>query len=377
MKNKLSVYFPMLRTREEALAEIAGRNDLQNLFSSWRKEQQTEFLDFITGAKGAKVLYDFMFKEIMNPESTPERLENLLSCLLEQKIKILRVLPNDATRIADESSLLVTDIVAELADGSIANIEVQKIGYAFPGERSACYSADLLLRQYKRVRSQKKTTFSYRDIRDVFTIVFFEKSPAEFRQLPDVYLHRFAQKSDTGLNLELLQQYVFIPLDIFRKIQQNKDIKSKLDAWLVFLSMDDPEEIIKLLEAYPEFRPLYGHIYDMCRNMENVMGLFSEELRELDRNTVQYMIDEMQEDIDRKQVLLDQKKLELERQNQQLEQQSQVLAKQNQQLEQQNQKLAKQNQMLEQQSQKLAQANQVLAQKDQQIAELQKLLQNK
>lgn len=325
MNNKLAMYFPMLRTREEALSEKAGRNDLQNLFASWKNEQQEEFLDFITGARGAKILYDFMFKEIMNPESTPERLEDLLSCLLEQKIKILRVLPNDTTRIADESSLLVTDIVAELEDGSIANIEVQKIGYAFPGERSACYSADLLLRQYKRVRSQKQKTFSYRDIRDVFTIVFFEKSPAEFHRYPDIFLHRFAQRSDTGLKLNLLQQYLFIPLDIFRKIHQNKDIQSNLEAWLVFLSMDDPEEISRLLETCPEFKPLYEHIYDMCRNMEDIMGLFSEELRELDRNTVQYMIDEMQEDIDRKQALLELKKVQLEQQNQQLEQSKQQI----------------------------------------------------
>lgn len=34
MNNKLAMYFPMLRTREEALSEIAGRNDLQNLFAS-------------------------------------------------------------------------------------------------------------------------------------------------------------------------------------------------------------------------------------------------------------------------------------------------------------------------------------------------------
>ena len=36
----------------------------------------------------------------------------------------------------------------------------------------------------------------------------------------------------------------------------------------------------------------------MAHNVERVMGMFSEELRELDRNTVQLMIDEMQEEID-------------------------------------------------------------------------------
>ena len=60
-------------------------------------------------------------------------------------------------------SLLVTDIVVEFEDGGLADIEIQKIGYAFPGERSACYSADLLLRQYKRVR-EKPVSYTHLDV---------------------------------------------------------------------------------------------------------------------------------------------------------------------------------------------------------------------
>ena len=88
-------------------------------------------------------MYDSFFKEIMDPDTAPERLEELLSLILGQKIRILKVLPNDSTRIADESSLVIMDIVIELADHSIANVEVQKLGYKFPGQRAACYSADL------------------------------------------------------------------------------------------------------------------------------------------------------------------------------------------------------------------------------------------
>lgn len=65
--------------------------------------------------------------------------------------------------------------------------------------------------------------------------------------------------------------------------------------------------IIQLIETYPEFKVMYEEVYEMCRNIERVMELFSKELRELDRNTVQYMIDEMQETID-------QQKAELEEQ---------------------------------------------------------------
>lgn len=190
------------------------------------------------------------------------------------------------------------DIVVELEDSSLANVEVQKIGYNFPGQRSACYSADLLLRQYKRVRGLKKKKFSYKDIKNVYTIVLFEESTSEFHKFPNTYLHYFEQHSDTGLQLELLQKFLFIPLDIFQENQHNKIISSKLDAWLLFFSSDNPEDILRLIEQYPEFQAMYEQAYDLCRNVENVMGFFSKELQILDRNTVQLMIDEMQDTID-------------------------------------------------------------------------------
>ncbi len=43
---------------------------------------------------------------------------------------------------------------------------------------------------------------------------------------------------------------------------------------------------------------MYSHLYDLCRNIEGVMNMFSKELQILDRNTVKYMIDELQEKLD-------------------------------------------------------------------------------
>ena len=303
MANILQKYFPMIRTREEVWQEISEKEKLLEIYRQWNREQQEEFLNFCTGNKGIKILYDAFFKEILNPE----RLEEFLSLILEQKVKILKVLPNDTVRIADESSLVIMDIVIEMEDHSIANVEVQKIGYLFAGQRSACYSADLLLRQYKRVKGEKGKTFSYRDIKKVYTIVLYEKSPREFKDFPEDYIHRFSQKSDTGVEMELLQEYVYIPLDVFRDILHNKGIRTKLEAWLEFLSTDSPEEIAELVEAYQGFRKLYAEVYGLCLNVERVMEMFSKELQELDRNTVQYMIDEMQEEIDEQRQKLDEK----------------------------------------------------------------------
>ncbi len=297
MTNVLQEYFPMLRTRGEILEEINLDEKLKKTFDSWEERYREEFLDFCTGARGVKMLYDFCVKEILNPEVYPERLNELISLLLGKTVKILKALPVDNTRIADESSLVLMDFLVELSDGSIANVEIQKLGYAFPGQRSACYSADLLLRQYRQVRNQMtKETFSYRRISNVYTIILFEKSTSEFHQFPDHYLHKFEQKSDTGLEMELLQRYVFAALDIYKKNRQNKAIGGRLEGWLTFLSSDKPEDIIELIEKYPDFKPMYEQIYRICQNIEKVMGMFSEELYELDRNTVKYMIDELQEE---------------------------------------------------------------------------------
>ena len=326
MNTKLKQYFPVIRTREEILHEIEKDMKLTEQFYSWKEEQRQEFLDFCTGVKGIKLLYDGFFKEIMNPETVPERMEDFLSELLNQKVKIVEVLPGDSSRLADEQSLLLMDILVKLEDGSYCNIEVQKIGYAFPGERAACYSADLLLRQYKTARSKKKEKFTYKDVKNVYTIVLIDKSTGDFHDFQEVYKHNFQQQSDTGLEMNLLQKYVFIPLDLFRSNVQNKGIKNKMDAWLAFLSMDDPDMIIQLITEYPEFKAMYQQVYEICRNVEALMGIFSEELRIMDRNTVKYMVDQMQEEIDSQ-------KQELEQKDTQLKQKDELLSNQKQEID--------------------------------------------
>ena len=87
----------------------------------------------------------------------------------------------------------------------------------------------------------------------------------------------------------------------------NKKVTTLLEAWMTFFSTDDPEEIIKLITDFPQFKPMYETLYQMCRNVENVMGFFSEELREMDRNTVRYMIDELQKEVDTQKALLEKK----------------------------------------------------------------------
>ena len=119
----------------------------------------------------------------------------------------------------------------------------------------------------------------------------------------------------------------FIPLDIVQKIYQNNGVRNKLEAWLVFLSSDEPEVIVRLLKEYPQFREMYEEVYELCLNTEKVMEMFSKELLELDKNTVQYMIDEMQDEIDAQKAALKVKDTELQEKDSQLQEKNEENAR--------------------------------------------------
>ena len=59
---KLKQYFPMIREREDIEREIRENPKLLEKYREWDEEQQEEFLDYCTGVKGVKVLYDAFFK---------------------------------------------------------------------------------------------------------------------------------------------------------------------------------------------------------------------------------------------------------------------------------------------------------------------------
>ncbi len=354
MANKLKTYFPLIREKEEIWHEMQKHENLMQMFHAWDSRYQEDFLDFCSGARGVKILYDGFFKEVMNPEYDAKRLEFFLSAVLEKNVRIWKVIPNDSTRIAEESSLLITDIVVELEGGALANVEIQKIGYAFPGERSACYSSDMLLRQYKRVRANKGESFSYKDIKNVYLIVIYEKSPKEFKGLPQVYRHHSRQVFTSGLQLDLLQEFIMIPLDIFRREMQNKPIETSLEAWLMFFCEDNPERVIELITKFPEFKAMYNTVYQICRNMEGVMNMFfSEELRILDRNTVRYMIDEQQKEIDEQQEKIADQKKQINNQKKEIDSQKKEIDSQKKEIDSQKKEIDSQKKQISEQKRQL------------------------
>lgn len=142
-------------TRKEVLGQIEAEGVLLMNFQKLSEDLKEEFISFYMGNKGLKITYDPFFKYIFNPALYPERLSELLSLLLEEEVEVVEVLPNESDRINEDGSLLIMNILVRLRTGAYANVEIQKIGYAFPGQRCACYSSDLLMRQFARATRQE------------------------------------------------------------------------------------------------------------------------------------------------------------------------------------------------------------------------------
>lgn len=144
------------RTEAEVMKELREDPEAYQKYQTWSELFQQEFLGFCMGVQGMGATYDPVFKKICNPETHPERLTEFLSLCLGQALEIMQVLPNESNRLTEDGSLLVMDILIKLDTGALINVEIQRIGYLFPGARCACYSSDLVMRQYTQVRSQKK-----------------------------------------------------------------------------------------------------------------------------------------------------------------------------------------------------------------------------
>ena len=336
---------------EEALSLVKEDRTTYETFLNFSAENQEKLLTFIQGQHGLKITYDPFFNYVMSPEYHPDRLESFLTALLGQQVRITHILPREGIQLADSGSLVIMDILAELTDGSLIDVEMQKIGYAFPGQRSSCYVSDLIMRQYNRIRKEKLNKFNYRDMKPVYLIVLMEKSSKEFRQTAPFYIHKEQTIYDSGAEITSLSHTLYISLDTFHEVIQN--ISTELDAWLTFLSSDAPSDIIKLVTAYPKFQEYYNDISKFRKNPKELINMFSEALAIMDRNTELYMITEMHDTIDE----LKEQKVELEQTKTELEQTNAELTRSNVELTQSNAELTQSNVELTQSNAELTQSN--------------------
>lgn len=166
---------------EEAVTLIEADPEARKHFNSLSPAAQQKVISFIQGNTGLKILGDKCFKEIISPKNRTDRLDSMLSAILGENVTVQSVLPREGIVLNEKGSFVVMDILVQLENGTFINVEVQRVGYLFPGARSSCYLADLVMRQYNMVRSTYQDSFSYNLMNPIILIVLMENSSEKFR----------------------------------------------------------------------------------------------------------------------------------------------------------------------------------------------------
>ena len=344
------------RLREEVMADIEKDPVTLGVFQKLAQEYQEAVVQFCMGNRGMSILYDPFFKQIFREEKM-ERLEKLLSLIMGQKVTIVKDIPLEVTRRGDDASLMIMDLVVQLESGAYVNLEIQRNTHDFPFERAECYASDIMVYQYDQLKIENKVLnrrikernaekgedeekekiirFDYRQMHPVYVIVLMNSRSKKFDRYPDDYIHKSIDEMrfDTGLTERSLKNYIYVSLDIFRKMEHNE--LTELEAWMYFLASDKPEDVKRVIEKYPEFMNLYQEIIRFRYNPKELMTMVPEAIRMMDEGSFQLMIDRLQEELDTKVGQL----AELTEQNEELTGQNEELAGRNEELAGRNAKL--------------------------------------
>ena len=140
--------------------------------------------------------------------------------------------------------------------------------------------------------------------------------------LHGAYIHHGKTRFDTRLKLNLLQEYFLIALDVFCQNGYTDDKDSdaleteliaahnnipetglvtndlsmnSLEGWLSILTAETMADVERVIRRYPWSEPIFREMSAYVNNPEEVILMFSEALKIADRNTVKYMIEELQD----------------------------------------------------------------------------------
>ena len=161
---------------------------------------------------------DVIAKTVFSADVHPDRLNFLMRGIaLDDTIDVRSSAANEGFRKSIHSKGLVTDIPAWLRDGTLGDVEVQKVAQEFIFTRLEMYSSDMLLLQYSVEAGQAKKEVDYGNVNEVLVIVLMVESPKPFKEHDEIcekYIHRFLRNvSDTGLSYPTKRKMIYVQLD--------------------------------------------------------------------------------------------------------------------------------------------------------------------
>ena len=179
-----------------------------------------------------KVTNDYIFKKIFAKKGNESILKDLLNSILQIKIKSIEVIADaNLERQLESNKLGILDLKAKVDEEAIVNIEIQIINRYNMIERTLFYWSGL----YYNVLQKGA---DYKEIKKVIAINILDYN--EFDEGPYHEIARLRREYLYKILTDKIEIH-FIQIPKFKK--QRKDMKTKLDMWMDFISQIDEKEV--------------------------------------------------------------------------------------------------------------------------------------
>ena len=190
-----------------------------------------------------KVTNDYIFKKIFTKKGNESILKDLLNSILEIKIKEIEVMADtNLEKEIETNKLGILDIKAVLDNEIIINIEIQIINNYNMIERTLYYWSGLYYNQLKKGED-------YKEVKKVITINILDYN--EFQEGP---YHEIAKLRREYMYRVLTDKMEIHIIQIPKFKKQRKDIRTKLDLWMKFISQIDKERVKNAMNQNKEIK---------------------------------------------------------------------------------------------------------------------------
>ena len=190
-----------------------------------------------------KVTNDYIFKKIFAKKGNESLLQDLLNSILQIKIKSIEVIADaNLERQLESNKLGILDIKAKVDEDTIVNIEIQIINRYNMIERTLFYWSGL----YYNVLQKGE---DYKEIKKVIAINILDYN--EFEEGPYHEIAKLRREYLYKILTDKIEIH-FIQIPKFKK--QRKDMKTKLDMWMDFISQIDEKEVKNAMSKNKEIK---------------------------------------------------------------------------------------------------------------------------
>ena len=190
-----------------------------------------------------KVTNDYIFKKIFAKKGNESILKDLLNAILGIKIKEIEVMADtNLEKEIETRKLGILDIKAVLNNDTIIDIEIQILNRHNMIERTLYYWSGLYYNQLQKGEE-------YQESKRVIAINILDYN--EFQEGPYHEIAKLRREYLYKILTDKIEIH-FIQIPKFKK--QRKDMKTKLDMWMEFISQIDKEGVENAMSKNKEIK---------------------------------------------------------------------------------------------------------------------------